>query len=158
MIELTTGVVFLMSSLYGAGQHGYAETAAVANAVDATKTAVEKMIPVEVGTFTNEKVTESFLRREFADTPILVEISRCESEFRQFDKEGKIVRGRVNKADVGLFQINELYHLETAKKMNINIETVEGNVAFAKYLYSKYGTSPWSASKPCWGTSALAQK
>ena len=159
MMELTTGVVFLMSSLYGAGQHGYTDTAAAADAVDASKgTQVEQTIPAEIGTFTNEKVTEAFLKKEFADAPILVEISRCESEFHQFDKDGNIVHGRVNKADVGLMQINEAYHLDTAKKMNIDLETVKGNVAYAKYLYNKFGTSPWSASKPCWGNSELARK
>jgi hypothetical protein len=156
MIELTTGVVFLMSSLYGAGQHGYTE-AAVANAVDSLTN--EQAVPVEVGTFTNEKLTEAFLRKEFAGAPILVEVARCESEFRQFGKDGKIVRGRVDNADVGLLQVNERYHGETAKKMNIDIYTVEGNVAYAKYLYAKYGTKPWTASEPCWSRSQdLAKK
>jgi len=33
-------------------------------------------------------------------------------------------------------------------------------VAFAKYLYGKYGVQPWSASAPCWSKSEgdLAQK
>ncbi|MES2216543.1 MAG: hypothetical protein V4481_04590 [Patescibacteria group bacterium] len=157
MTELTTGVVFLMSSLYGAGQHGYTEAAA-ANAIDTTPTAIEQTIPSEIGTFTNEKVTEAFLRKEFADTPILVEVARCESEFHQFDKDGKLVHGRVNKSDIGIMQINQYYHSETADSMKVDLKTVEGNVAYAKYLYSKFGTSPWNASKPCWGNADLARK
>jgi hypothetical protein len=156
MIELTTGVMFLMSSLYGAGQHGYTDTA-VANAIAATESNTEQTLSRKIGTFTNEKITEAFLRKVYADTPILVEVARCESEFHQFDKEGKPVRGRINKADVGIMQINEHYHLDTADSMKVDLETVAGNVAYAKYLYGKFGTSPWNASKPCWGNAEVAR-
>jgi len=101
---------------------------------------------------------ESFLRKTYADTPILVEIARCESEFRQFDKNGKLLLGRVDNADIGVMQINERYHGVTAKTLGIDIRTVEGNVAFAKYLHGKYGVQPWSASAPCWSKSDIARK
>ncbi len=143
-----------MSSVYGAGQHGYVD-ATVANAAAATPE--KETVAVEVGTFTNEKITEAFLRKEFAYAPILVEVARCESELRQFGKDGKVVKGRVDNADIGLMQINERYHGETAKKMGIDIYTVEGNVAFANYLYGKYGIQPWNASKPCWANKDLAR-
>ncbi len=157
MIELTTGVVFLMSSLYGAG-HGEARLTAMAAAAsdsvgDATTT--------ETRSFTEQievNSVEAYLRKEFADTPLLVEIARCESNFHQFDKNGELIHGIVNKADVGVMQINKMYHAETALKLKIDLNTLEGNAAFGKYLYSKYGSSPWSASKPCWGTSELAKK
>jgi hypothetical protein len=41
--------------------------------------------------------------------------------------------------------------------MGIDIYSVEGNVQFGKYLYSKYGSSPWSSSEPCW-SKAIAKK
>lgn len=155
MIELSTGVVFLMSSLYGAGQHGYADTA-VANAAAALTE--EETMSVEVGTFTNQKITEAFLRKEFAHAPILVEVARCESELHQFGKDGRVVRGRIDSDDIGIMQINQRYHGETAKKLGVDIYTVEGNLAYANYLYEKYGTKPWSASQPCWGRHDLARK
>lgn len=147
MLELTTGVVFLMSSLYGSGQsYNHIQSInAPTESGQATTTQIAKISP-----FSTSTDMESYLRETYADTPILVEIARCESEFRQFDKSGKIVRGRVNTADVGVMQINEFYHADTARNMGIDIHTVEGNVAFAKYLYIKYGSSPWSASAPCW--------
>jgi hypothetical protein len=155
MIELTTGVVFLMSSLYGAGQHGYNEAAVGNVPTESDKTEQADMI--ESGSSKNQKEIEAFLRKEFADTPILVEIARCESTFRHFDDEGKVVRGRIDKRDTGVMQINLYYHGDTAKKLNIDLYSLDGNVAYAKYLYGKYGSQPWSASAPCWGSSELAR-
>ena len=148
MLELTTGVVFLMSSLYGSGQGNNHIQSISANITDSEQTTVAQID--KVGSFSSSIQMEAYLRKEYADTPILVEVARCESEFRQFDKDGKIVHGRANPADVGVMQINEFYHADTARAMGLNLHTVEGNVAFAKYLYGKYGSSPWSASQPCW--------
>ncbi len=154
MLELTTGVVFLMSSLYGSGQSdNHIQTInAATDQVQATMTQI-----IKVSSFSPSIEMEAYLKDEYAETPILVEIARCESEFRQFDKNGKLVHGRANPADVGVMQINEFYHGETAKKMGIDVRTVEGNVAFAKYLYGKYGSSPWSASKPCWSKANITE-
>lgn len=86
-------------------------------------------------------------------------IAYCESRNRQFDKNGSVIRGVVNSKDVGIFQINERYHLSDSLKMGINIHTVEGNLEYAKYLYEKQGTRPWNSSRPCWGnTEKLALK
>ena len=158
MLELTTGVVFLMSSLYGSGQSDNHIQSINADTETGQATTSQIVTPRSFSTSTD---MESYLREEYADTPILVEIARCESEFRQFDKNGNIIRGIVNDADVGVMQINEFYHADTARKMGINLRTVEGNVAYAKYLYKKYGASPWSASSPCWSkskTGDLARK
>ena len=152
MIELTTGVVFLMSSLYGAGN---SQTTIVA-----TNTAPEQATTTATTTtssFTDSKVIEAYVRKEFTATPILVEVARCESTFRQYDSKGDVVRGKVNSADVGVMQINEKYHADEAEKLGYDIYTTEGNVAFAKYLYGKYGVQPWSSSSPCW-SGTLAEK
>lgn len=150
MIELTTGMVFLVSSMYGAGSI----PADTAHAQSLTTTSNPNTASVIVST--DRKAIEQYIRENFADTPILAEIARCESEFRQFDKNGQVVRGRVDNADVGVMQINERYHLATAKKLGINIHTIEGNMAYAKYLYEKSGSRPWDASKPCWGKQVVA--
>ena len=150
MIELTTGVAFLMTSMYGSGSM----TASVANVQPANTNTTANTAIVSP---TDRKAMEQYLKEKFADTPILVEVARCESTFTQFDKNGQVIRGRANRADVGVMQINEKYHLETAEKMGIDIYTVDGNIAYAKYLYSKFGTDPWSSSSPCWGNT-LAMK
>lgn len=95
--------------------------------------------------------TEKYVRDYFSDAPIMIKIAWCESRFRQLDRDGSIHRGVVNPADVGVMQINEYYHLETSQKKNYNIYTLEGNTAYARELYEKQGTQPWSSSKPCWG-------
>jgi hypothetical protein len=143
MIELTTGVAFLLTAMYGSGA---TTTSAVSIQPNATSTNVSAPITVT----SDRAAIEKYLREHYSDTPILVEIARCESTFTHYDKNGNLVRGRVNSADVGVMQINEKYHLETAEKLGLNIHTIEGNVAYAKYLYEKFGASPWSASSPCW--------
>lgn len=150
MIELTTGMMFLMSSVYGAGS-APSNTANIVP-INASSTDISNSIVIS----SDRQVLEKYLRKNFADTPILVEIAQCESEMRQFDSNGNLVRGRVDPDDVGVMQINERYHLDTAKKMGLDIHTVEGNVAYAKYLYAKSGSDPWSASKPCWGKTVVA--
>lgn len=83
-------------------------------------------------------------------------VAFCESSNKQFDANGKVHRGVVNSKDVGLFQINEKYHLKRSQKMGIDIYSVEGNMEYAKILYKESGTQPWSASQPCWGKYQIA--
>lgn len=90
------------------------------------------------------------VRNFTSDKPLMAEIASCESHFRQFAKDGSVLRGRVNNLDVGLFQINEYYHLERAKKLGYDIYSVEGNMAYAKLLFNEEGPTPWSSSSPCW--------
>jgi len=150
MMELTTGVVFLMSSLYGQGQTN-GQVQAIVDQSPTVATAVSASsftnLPAQVG---DPSTMEAYLRKEYADTPILVDIARCESNFRQYGENGMIVRGRVDRDDIGVMQINERYQGSTAKTLGLDIYTVLGNVAYAKHLYAEQGTKPWSASKPCW--------
>jgi hypothetical protein len=95
--------------------------------------------------------TEQYVRQYFSDIPIMIQIARCESHFRQLDSNGDIHRGVVNKADVGVMQINEFYHLDQSVKKDYDIYTLEGNTAYARDLYEREGTQPWASSKPCWG-------
>lgn len=87
---------------------------------------------------------------ELSDNKVLDAISLCESRNRQFNKDGTVLRGNINPKDVGKYQINEYWHLEASKKMNIDIYTLEGNTEYAHYLYEKQGTKPWNSSKHCW--------
>lgn len=131
--------------------YGAPSAATVATAIQPESPTSES---VKSAVLQDRKLVEKYLREEYADTPILVEIARCESTFSQFDKNGNVVRGIVNSADVGVMQINEKYHLETAKKMGIDLYTIEGNVKYAKHLYKEQGAAPWKASQKCWGANA----
>ncbi|MEI8327772.1 MAG: hypothetical protein WCG02_01415 [Candidatus Taylorbacteria bacterium] len=152
MIELTTGAIFLMSSLYGNGQM---ENSTVNIPAPVT---IEATTTIDSSTATSTKAMEAYLRQEFAETPLLVDIARCESSFRQYDKNGNIVRGRVNSADIGVMQINEMYHDKTAVKLGIDLHTLEGNVAYAKHLYAEQGSQPWVSSSKCWSADQVAMR
>ncbi len=93
----------------------------------------------------------------FADEPIMIAVSRCESHFRQYEKDGSVYRGKQNNQDVGIMQINEKYHLETSQKLDLDIYSLDGNLAYAQYLYDKQGTAPWSSSSACWSKSKAAK-
>ena len=94
--------------------------------------------------------TEQYVREHFSDIPIMIAIAKCESRFRQLDRDGDVHRGAANNDDVGVMQINEFYHLDKAEEENYNIYTLQGNIAYARELYFKEGTGPWNSSKFCW--------
>ncbi len=104
-----------------------------------------EMVPVK-----KVENVEAYVRAYFAETPMLAEVARCESQFRQFGKDGKVLRGRVVSDDLGVMQINAYFHEETAVKFGFNLYTLDGNLAYAKNLYDRQGLQPWSASAPCW--------
>ena len=82
--------------------------------------------------------------------PILKKIAVCESGGKQFNSDGSVVRGRINRYDVGRFQINLLYHQEQATKLGYDLMSEQGNTAFALWLYEHQGTKPWGWSNKCW--------
>lgn len=99
---------------------------------------------------------EEAVREYFADIPLMVEVSKCESRYRQFEADGSIFRGKINANDVGALQINETYHLKRAQKLGYDVYSLQGNMAYARLLYQEQGPQPWSSSYPCWGKSPLA--
>lgn len=105
-----------------------------------------------------DKNLESYVRNFYKDTPILAEVARCESHFTQFTASGRVLRGIAVKSDVGIMQINEVYHLKEAKALGMDIYSLDGNLAFGKYLYEKNGARDWLASSPCWGKVAINEK
>lgn len=108
---------------------------------------------VKTKAIAKEKTTEEKVKEYYVDTPILIEIARCESTFRQFDANGEILKGKVNNADTGVMQINEFYHRNDAVEKGYDIDTLEGNLGYAKYLYDEKGSAPWKASRDCWSRS-----
>ena len=95
--------------------------------------------------------TEAIVREYFKDIPIMAEVARCESQFRHTLSDGSILQGRVDPADTGVMQINKRYHESTATAMDLDLDDLYQNMEYARYLYERQGTQPWSASMPCWG-------
>jgi hypothetical protein len=61
-----------------------------------------------------------------------------------------VLRGKENSNDKGVMQINTVYHDEVAKKLGLDLDNLDDNVAYARYLYEKKGAQPWISSSACW--------
>ncbi len=97
----------------------------------------------------NPDHVEARVRSYFADAPIMAEIARCESDFRMYDEYGNPLYGGTG-GMVGVFQEAAAIHTDAAKELGLNINTLEGNLAYARYLYENQGLAPWYASSKCW--------
>ncbi len=85
------------------------------------------------------------------DANLAQAIAFCESNHRQFtDDDGTVLRGVHNPLDVGIFQINEKYHLKASQELGLDIYSTEGNIDYALQLMSREGARHWKASQPCW--------
>lgn len=115
----------------------------------------ELAIPMKEVTQSSAYV-EQYVRAYFSDIPIMAEIAECESKFRHYDTDGNVLRGEDNRRDIGVMQINEAFHLDSALAEGIDLYTLEGNLRYARELHEKMGTSPWKHSKKCWGGMVLA--
>jgi hypothetical protein len=100
---------------------------------------------------------ETKVREYFADTPVMIEIARCESKFRQYADSGNPFYGGMGGLMVGVFQVYTDVHSSFALSIGHDITTLEGNLGYAKHLYLTEGTKPWVSSFPCWGAASSAE-
>jgi hypothetical protein len=99
------------------------------------------------------QTVKEYVNEYFADEPILAAIAQCESQMRQFGANGQVLKNPHSTA-VGVFQIMSSIHGSLADdKLGLDINTLQGNAAYARYLYEKEGTRPWNSSKACWSKS-----
>lgn len=102
---------------------------------------------------------EEKIHREVTFTDeTLKRICACEStgsalkEPTHYEKDGvSVLRGRVVSADTGICQINKFYWDAEAKSMGLDLEIKEENIEMANFIYETHGTTPWNASRACWG-------
>lgn len=146
-IELITAATLLFSTLYGPPPSDEMATFRQAD-VGFKQTALADR-PLTL---------EQYVRDYFRDTPIMAEIARCESRFRHLGRGGTVLRGEVTVEDLGVMQINEFYHEDTAKTLGFDLHTLDGNLAYAKWLYAKEGITPWLSSSRCWQKSDTLAK
>ncbi len=92
---------------------------------------------------------ESKVRSSFVNIPVMIAIAKCESSFRQFDSSNNVLHGGTGSM-VGIFQIDENIHKTKAASFGFDIDTVQGNIGYAEYMYETQGVSPWLSSFPCW--------
>lgn len=108
-----------------------------------------QVIPVATPVQNTNDGLEARVRLYFSDASLMAEIARCESGFRQFNSNGNPLDGGAG-GMIGLFQINAGVHAKYAKSINMDIYTVDGNLAYARKLYQEEGTNPWLSSFSCW--------
>src|SRR6185503_3655930 len=83
---------------------------------------------------------EARVRQYFADIPVMANIAKCESGFRQYDGNG-LPLFDPSYSMIGAFQVAAA-HMPEALSMGMDITTLEGNMAYARYLYQNGGTDP----------------
>ena len=115
---------------------------------DDTKVLPEPVITAKALSFAELITRES--EKHGVSANLALSIARCESSIKQYNGDGTVLRGRINPQDVGLFQINEKYHLEDSRKLGFNIYESEGNIGYAVYLLRTQGSQPWFWSASCW--------
>ena len=67
----------------------------------------------------------------------MVAIIECESNFVHYKPDGTVLRGRVDKRDSGVAQINTGYH------PTVDVDDFWDNIAYARKLYDEVGESAW---------------
>jgi hypothetical protein len=110
-------------------------------------TSLSGLVVAPAAKFTPTEI-EAKVRTYFADTPVMIEIARCESKFRQFTDAGNVFYGGAGGGMVGIFQFFESIHKAPALALGFDLATVEGNLGYAKHLYSEQGTTPWRSCVP----------
>jgi len=95
-----------------------------------------------------EVTIEDRIKEVFPEqSTLMIHIAKCESGLKQYNSNGKVLISKTS--DKGVFQINQV-HWENAKKLGFDIDTLEGNLSYARYLYDRNGTKDWYMSKHCW--------
>jgi hypothetical protein len=89
------------------------------------------------------------VRAIFAHDPVMIAIAECESQFKQFNNDGSVLHGGNRHTMTGIFQIARM-HTKEALGHGFDIDTVAGNIAYAKLLYDAEGITPWLPSSDCW--------
>ncbi len=135
--------------MFSALQISLASLALASNLATATPMAESSEPPSRLDLTVEELIMEKSIEHNI-DPKVPLAIAFCESTHMQFHENGTVVRGKENSKDVGVFQINEHYHLEDSKKLGFDIYTTEGNIDYAMHLLESQGKKPWVWSKPCW--------
>jgi hypothetical protein len=119
-------------------------------------TGIAPILPTMSTIHTNDGL-EQAVRTYFADIPVMIDIARCESQFRQYNPDGSVLHGGLGNDMIGLYQLYASIHATDALAMGDDINTPEGNMKYARYLYNDQGTDPWLSSRSCWGNSHIPE-
>ena len=87
----------------------------------------------------SQKNTETIVRSYFGIFQLckLQDVSLISSSLA----DGSCHKDRVDPADTGVMQINKRYHLSKANSLNMDLDIIYGNMAYARHLYETQGTT-----------------
>lgn len=107
----------------------------------------------------SQQHAEAFLRDYFHDLPVMVEIARCESSFKNIQSNLLYSNGPrrgQQERSFGFFQIHEPNWHALAIELGLDDYQTDAmqNVLLARRLYELEGLKPWRFSKNCWGPNA----
>lgn len=107
-----------------------------------------------ISSMPQSQTVEEYIRDYFADVPVMAEVAKCESQFRQFGRDGQVLKNSSGSSAVGAFQIMSSIHADFADdKLGLDVYSLQGNAAYARFIYERQGLKPWAASKACWSKS-----
>lgn len=113
---------------------------ALANTKTDTIVYVKPVIVEEVKPETETERIERLIREAFEDAPIMIDVARCESGFRNVPSKT---------GDWGPFQVNQV-HTKRLQELGLDRTKIEDNIKYARMLYDESGTRHWYMSKHCW--------
>ena len=95
---------------------------------------------------------KAYTEEYFRDIPVMIAIIECESGFRQYESDGRLLVSPVKGSSAsGAAQILYIKHkADWSDNPDTNITTLAGNLAYAREMYEESGTSPWAQSRGCW--------
>lgn len=93
---------------------------------------------------TTTKTTYEIVAEAFADNPRMIDVIRCESNFRQFHNGVPLVS---RTSDVGVMQINQV-HWPRARALGLDIfNSIEDNIAMGKIILREQSISAWTCHR-----------
>lgn len=90
----------------------------------------------------------------FPDAPIMVAVSRCESELRHRTPSGELLPNNEGGSAKGAFQVLMRIHAPEMRKMGLDPNNDRDYMVYVKHLYDTFGLRPWKPSRHCWGQHA----
>lgn len=147
LVLLPTGMVVLLCVSFGVYHFVFAETKEL-------KPIIVEMDP-NIGI--REKIVEFFENNE---APEMVDIIRCESQFRHYEPDGSVLKNTEGSSAIGVAQIMQSKHPDPKVLRSYNrrydmdltiddfdITTLHGNMGYALVLYQVRGTRDWECAQ-----------
>lgn len=147
-VVVSLGVLLVQVSMVEAASTSTMTTATTTASMTASTTVASTTATTATTLVLDQAAVEKRVREYFADAPAMIQIARCESNFRQYTDSGKSFRGGAGDGMVGVFQLYEKLHTAGAHALGFDITTLEGNLGYTRHMYKQEGTTPWASCEP----------